>query len=193
MSSSFLFSSTTSRRLFVGLLLEFGPILIFLASYEYFHVFKATTILMIATIISTIVTYRLQKRIPYVALYVALLTIAFGYLTLTHKEPKFIQMRDTLYDITCALTLLLGLVAKVPVLKIAFHDIIPMSRRAWCRLTYAWIGYFFTVASLNEYVRRTLTLDDWFFFKSLVVVATVAFGISTLYFFYEKDTKQTSK
>lgn len=193
MSPSSLFSSATTKRLLVGLLLEFGPILIFLASFEYFHIFKATSILMIATIISTIVTYRLQKRIPYVALYVALITIAFGYLTLMHKEPKFIQMRDTLYDLTCALTLLVGLMVNVPVLKIAFHDIIPMTMKAWHRLTYAWISYFLAVATFNEYVRRTFSLEEWFFFKSVIVVTTVVFGFTALYFFYEKETKGPSK
>lgn len=193
MSTSLFFHSHTAKRLFVGLLLEFGPILIFLASFERYHVFKATSLLMIATIVSTIVTYRLQKRIPYVALYVALITIAFGYLTLMHREPKFIQMRDTLYDLTCAFTLLVGLMVNVPVLKIAFHDIIPMAMRAWHRLTYAWIGYFFMIALLNEYVRRHFTLEEWFFFKSVMVVVTAVFGFTVLYFYYEKETKPSRK
>lgn len=193
MSSSSLFSSAAGKRLLVGLLLEFGPILIFLASFEYYHVFKATSLLMISTIISTIVTYRIQKRIPYIALYVALITIAFGYLTIMHKEPRFIQMRDTLYDLTCAITLLFGLMIRVSFLKMAFHNIIPLADRAWRRLTYAWIVYFLAIALLNEYVRHTFTLDQWFLFKSAIVVVTVIFGFSALHFFYEKEPKGHSK
>ncbi|MEZ0208629.1 MAG: septation protein IspZ, partial [Candidatus Paceibacterota bacterium] len=93
--SMYRLSSSTCKRLMVGALLEFGPIFIFLFTFPHFHVYKATTLLMVATIFSTVATYRLQKRLPYLALYIALLTIGFGYLTLMHREPKFIQMRDT--------------------------------------------------------------------------------------------------
>ncbi len=180
-------SVKTLKRLLLGIFLEFAPILIFLVTFPHFHIYKATTLLMIATIISTILTYRLQRRLPYLALYVAFLTIAFGYLTLMHREPKFIQMRDSLYDLTCAVTLLIGLMINVPFLKIAFHDLIPMSMRAWHRLTYAWILFFITIATLNEYVRRTQSLHDWFDFKGLMVIVTIVFGFAALFCLYEKE------
>lgn len=187
MRASSHFTRPTINRLLVGAFLEFGPIFIFLAAFGQFHIYKATMLLMIATIVSTVLTYRLQKRLPYVALYVAFITIVFGYMTLLHREPKFIQMRDTLYDMTSAITLLIGLMINVPFLKLAFHQVIPMTLRAWHKLTYAWIGFFLTLATLNEYVRRSFYLDDWFEFKRLMVVVTIAFGIATLYFFYEKE------
>ena len=115
----------------VSILLEFGPVLVFLASFEDANIYESTVILMVATIISTLVTYRLQKRIPYMALYVAFITIIFGSMTIHHHQAKFIQMRDTLYDATCALTLLLGIVINVPFLKLVFHDVLPMTSRAW--------------------------------------------------------------
>lgn len=189
MSSSHI-TKTTLERLFVGILLEFGPIFIFLAAFGHFHVYKATMVLMIATIISTVLTYRIQRRLPYVALYVAFITIVFGYMTITHKEPKFIQMRDTLYDMTCAVTLLLGLMINIPFLKFAFHSLIPMTLRAWHRLTYAWIGFFLTIAALNEFVRHSYSLQDWFLFKGMMVVTTIIFGIATLYLFYEKEADE---
>ncbi len=178
------------RRFLLGTLLEFGPIIIFLSTFAHFHIYKATTFLMIATIISTILTYRLQKRLPYLALYVALLTILFGYLTLMHREPRFIQMRDTLYDLTCAFTLICGLLFNVPFLKIAFEQVIPMSTKAWVKLTYAWIGYLLISASLNEYVRRTESLRTWFEFKGFMVIATTLFGFAALFFFYERTSSK---
>lgn len=192
MSSASIFSPSTCKRLLIAGLLEFGPILIFLATFHHYHVYKATMFLMIATIVSTIVTYRLQKRLPYFALYIAFITIGFGYLTLMHREPKFIQMRDTLYDLTCAITLLIGLMINVPFLKIASHDILPMTTRAWHRLTYAWIGYFISVAFLNEYIRRHHSLDVWFDFKSFVVFFTIVFGFVALYLLYEKESSKAS-
>lgn len=169
-------------------LLEFGPVLLFLVSFEFFHVYKATVILIIATIFSTVATYRIQKRLPYLALYVALLTSVFGYVTLTLHQPKFIQIRDTLYDVTCALTLMIGLMIRVSFLKLAFHSILPMTTRAWNNLTYLWIGFFVVIAILNEYIRTTLSLDGWFGFKSVMVVVTIIFGLFSLYYTYEKKS-----
>jgi intracellular septation protein len=190
MNHSSFFSAETFRRLILGAALEFSPIIIFLISFKHFRIYEATLILMIATIISTVVTYRVQKRLPYLALYVAFLTTVFGYLTLMHQQPRFIQMRDTLYDVTCALTLLAGLMINVHFLKLAFHEVIPMTLRAWNRLTYAWILFFVANAIANEYVRRTVGLHEWFHFKSYVVIVTIVFGITSLYFFYEKPESE---
>ena len=119
------------------------------------------------------------------ALYVAFITIIFGSMTIHHHQAKFIQMRDTLYDATCALTLLLGIVINVPFLKLVFHDVLPMTSRAWWRLTYLWTAYFILIALSNEIVRRTMTLDQWFYFKGVVVIVTALFGLAALLYCYE--------
>lgn len=186
MIQNFTFSKTLLKKVLLGTLLEFGPVFIFLVSFEFFHVYKATIVLMVSTIISTFATFRLQKRLPYVALYVALLTSIFGYITLVMHEPRFIQMRDTLYDVTCALTLIIGIMINVPILSHAFNEVLPMTRKAWNNFTYSWIGFFLSAAIANEYVRRTMSLSDWFTFKTLMVMVTVIFGLAVIYFFYEK-------
>jgi intracellular septation protein len=180
-------SLKTIKHVIAAGLLEFGPVLVFLLAFEHFHVYKATIILMIVTIISTVATFRIQKRLPYLALYVALLTSIFGYITLTLHDPRFIQMRDTLYDATCALTLIVGLIINVSFLKLAFHKVIPMTNRAWEKLTYFWIGFFIIVVVLNEYVRRTMSLSQWFDFKSTMVGVVIFFGCATLYLSYEEE------
>lgn len=180
-----LFKKHMLRHIVFSTFLEFGPVLLFLASFERVSIYSSTMILMVATIISTIVTYRLQKRIPYLALYVAFITIVFGYMTIHFHEVKFIQMRDTLYDVTCALTLMLGFVFNIRFLKLAFHRVIPMTNRAWDTLTRLWIFYFIVNAVCNELVRRLLSLEEWFIFKSSFVVIACIFGLSALYYSYE--------
>jgi intracellular septation protein len=175
------------HHLIVATFLEFGPVLVFLISFEYLSIYRSTLILMMATVISTIATYRIQKRLPYLALYVALLTSVFGYMTLAHNQFKFIQIRDTLYDATCAITLMVGLMIRVPFLKLAFHQIIPMVNRSWNKLTYLWIGYFIAAMVANEVIRRSGSIEDWFFYKSIMIPITVIFGLTSLYFSYEKD------
>jgi intracellular septation protein len=190
MTKPSLFSPSVFKRIVVGTILEFGPIFIFLLSFSRFHIYMATTFLMLATIVSTIATYALQKRLPYLALYVTLITIIFGYMTLLHREPKFIQMRDTLYDLTCAGTLLLGLIFNISFLKIAFNKVVPMTSRAWHRLTYGWMSFFLFSALINEYVRRNESLHEWFHYKGYMVIVTVIFGLVSLYLCYEPQEEK---
>ncbi len=184
-----------SKKIFLHIigssLLEFGPVLLFLASYRILRVYESTMLLMVATIISTIVTYRIQKRIPYLALYVALITIVFGFLTLHFRNVKFIQMRDTLYDATCALTLLLGLRFNLSFLSLAFDKVLPMSVQAWEKLTYLWITYFIFIAGANEIARRVLSVGDWFAFKGGILLLTSVFGFFSLYVCYEAKHKNS--
>ena len=175
------------KKIALAGVLEFAPVFIFLLAFEFFHVYKATIVLMITTIISTFATYKIQKRLPYVALYVALLTSIFGYITLTLHQPKFIQIRDTLYDVSCALTLVVGLVTGTQFLKVAFSPVLSMTNRAWNHFTYAWIIFFISIAVANEYVRRFMSLSAWFDFKSIIVAVTLFFGVTTLFLFYEKE------
>lgn len=166
-------------------LLEFGPVLIFLASFERVSIYESTVLLMIATIISTVATYTLQRRIPYMALYVALITTIFGYLTIHFHDVKFIQMRDTLYDLTCGITLMIGMICNVRFLELAFDAVIPMKTRAWTKLTNLWVTYFMVAAMGNEITRRAFDLDTWFIYKESMIVITLVFGFIALYVCYE--------
>jgi intracellular septation protein len=175
------------KHIMFSSLLEFGPVIIFLISYEYLRIYESTVLLMVATIISTFVTYRLQKRIPYIALYMAMITLVFGTMTLHFHKVKFIQMRDTLYDITAALTLIIGVMLNISFLRLAFEDVISMTTRSWNKLTYMWIACFIAIAIANEFVRRHFSIDVWFNFKGWMVITTSLFGLLSLYLSYESD------
>jgi intracellular septation protein len=116
----------------------------------------------------------------------AMITMIFGYMTVHFHKPKFIQMRDTLYDATCALTLIIGILIRVPFLELAFGEVLPMTKRAWEKITHLWIGYFIVIAISNEIIRRVFPIHVWFDFKGLVVVTTMIFGLLTLYLNYEE-------
>jgi intracellular septation protein len=181
-----MFTRKMLRHVVFSAVLEFGPVIIFLLSYGYTTVYESTFLLMVATIISTFTTYHLQKRIPYLALYVAMITVLFGYMTIHFQDVKFIQMRDTLYDLTCAVTLLVGMLFNVVFLRVAFGEVIPMSRLAWVKLTYFWIAYFTFIAISNEFARRLLDLDSWFVFKECSVLLTTLFGFFALYYCFQE-------
>lgn len=187
------FSKRMFSQIVLATVLEFGPVIIFLVSSQTMRIYGATLLLMIATIFSTVITYHLQKRIPYLALYVAAITLLFGSLTLHFHNVKFIQMRDTMYDATCALTLITGIMVNIPFLKIAFDKVIPMSNNAWNKLTQLWVGYFILLAISNEIIRRNFPLHFWLDYKGLIVFITAIFGFIALYASYEVKVKNELK
>jgi intracellular septation protein A len=101
-------------------------------------------------------------------------------------------MRDSLYDATCALTLFLGIRFNISFLSLAFDRVLPMTARAWDKLTYLWITYFLIIAASNEIARRFLSIGDWLVFKGFILIMTSCFGFFSLYISYEAKHKKVA-
>lgn len=185
-----LFTREVLSKIFLGLFLDFGPVLIFLVTANYFSFYKATFVLMIATLLSTLITFWKHKRIPFFAVYITLLTLVFGFVTVSMQNPHFIQMRDTIYDLTLALTLVIGLLFNKILLKVALGAFIKIHDRTWFKLTYAWIAFFIVNSMANEYVRRSFDKDVWVDFKIDMMLITIVFAIATFLFFYEHEHEE---
>ncbi len=182
-----LFKYSVLSKIFLGLFLDFGPVLIFLFTANHFNFYKATFILMLTTLISTLFTFIKQKRIPFFAVYITLLTIFFGFITISHHDPHFIEMRDTIYDLTLALTLVVGLLFDKLLLKLALESFIKIHDRTWLKLTYTWIAFFVLNSLGNEYVRRFFSKEVWVHFKIDMMSFTIIFAIVTFLLFYELE------
>lgn len=180
-------SKRVIHNMILSFFVEFSPLFVFVYSYKYLHIYKATFLLMIATIIATFFSYVKQKRIPYVGLYVALLTIIFGYITIAYHVPKFIQIKDTIYDITFALTLIVALMFKKNILHFTLNSSIPMAKEAWVKITYGWIFWFTLCAVLNEFVRRNFEIGTWVTYKTSIFFFSIIFGLVSGVIFYQKE------
>lgn len=150
----------------------------------------ATLTLMVTTILSVFITHTLEKRIPLVALYIAFLTLVFGYLSLHRHNVTFIQVRDTVYDASLAVTIIIGFIFEKNVLQIALSRTIALSDKVWNKLAVAWTFFFILAALLNEYVRRTHPVFVWLDYKIVMMVVTIVFGVSALYVFSKNHVKE---
>ena len=61
--------------------------------------------LIIATFIAVIVVYFIEKKIPYIPLFGAILISIFGGLTLYFNNPVFIYMKPTIINVVFSSTL----------------------------------------------------------------------------------------
>ena len=144
-------------RPIIKLLADFGPLLVFFIIYfnNENNLKIAIPPFIVATLISLLVIYFLDKRIPMVPLVGGILITLFGGLTLYFDNKIFFYMKPTIINLLFAGVLFFGkYFTKKPLLKIFFQAAMDLEDEGWKKLSYRWIYFFIFVAILNEIVWR---------------------------------------
>ena len=147
---------------------DFGPLLIFFVVYSKSgkNLSAAIPPLIIATIIAVLISYIVEKKIPYVPLIGGVVISIFGGLTLYFNNPVFLYMKPTIINVLFGLILAFErFFTKEHLMKKMLGKSISLSDEGWGKLTIRWVFFFFTLALLNEYVWRTQTEEFWVNFK----------------------------
>ena len=147
---------------------DFGPLLIFFVVYSKSgkNLNAAIPPLVIATIIAVIISYIVEKKIPYIPLIGGIIISVFGGLTLYFNNPVFLYMKPTIINIFFGLALTFEkFFTKEHILKKMLGKTISLSDEGWKVLTIRWVLFFFSLALLNEYIWRTQTEEFWVSFK----------------------------
>ena len=152
----------------IKFLTDFGPLVIFF--YFYYNSGKNLQVaippLIVATIISILIVWFFEKKIPMVPLIGGILITLFGGLTIYFNNPIFIYMKPTIINILFGLSLFFGkYFTKEPLLKLILGKSLPLNDEGWNILNFRWIWFFFGLAILNELIWRTQTEEFWVNFK----------------------------
>ena len=147
---------------------DFGPLLVFFTFY--YNSGKDLKIaippFIVATIISVLVVWYLDKKIPMIPLAGGILITFFGLLTIYFDNPIFIYIKPTVVNILFAIVLIFGkFFSKEPLLKKLLGKSIQIRDEGWNILTNRWIIFFLFLAILNEIVWRTQSEEFWVNFK----------------------------
>ena len=147
---------------------DFGPLLIFFLFYYKSGKDLKVAIppFIIATILSIIFIWLLEKKIPMVPLLGGIQITFFGGLTIYFDNPIFIYIKPTIINILFGLALLFGkYFTKESILKKMLGKSIKLTEEGWSILNKRWIFFFFSIAILNELVWRTQSEEFWVNFK----------------------------
>ena len=147
---------------------DFGPLLIFFIIYfnNDQNLKVAIPPFIVATLISLLAVYFLEKKVPMVPLLSGVLITLFGGLTLYFDNKIFFYMKPTIINLLFATVLLFGkYFTQKPLLKIFFQNAFNLEDEGWNKLNYRWMGFFLFVALLNEIVWRTQSEVFWVNFK----------------------------
>ena len=147
---------------------DFGPLLIFFTVYYKSgnNLSIAIPPLIIATLISVIISYIVERKIPYLPLFGGIIISIFGGLTLYFNNPIFLYMKPTIINVIFALVLFAGKAfLNKNLLKYFFQNAFQVDEIGWNKLNNRWMLFFIFLALINELVWRTQTEVMWVNFK----------------------------
>tara|TARA_B100000029_G_scaffold514988_1_gene619954 strand:+ start:313 stop:852 length:540 start_codon:yes stop_codon:yes gene_type:complete len=155
---------------FIKIFIDIGPLAVFFIFYSRGDLQSAIIPFMIATLISVIVSYAIEKKIPVMPTFGAVIILLFGGLTIYFDNEVFFKMKPTIINIVFALILFGGIVLKKPLLKYLLGAALKLHDEGWKILTHRWILFFVGLAILNEVVWRTQSTDIWVNFKVFAIL-----------------------
>ena len=168
----------------LNVLVDYGPLLVFLGVYRYnapeeseavaeiAAVIKGTLAFMVAAVIALLFSkWKLGKISPMLWFSTALI-VGFGGLTIFFGDPTFVQLKPTIIYSAFGAVLLIGYwwkgkaLLKV-LLEAAFEG---LSDEGWLKLSRNWGFFFFALATLNEGLRyfynvETGAFETWLWAK----------------------------
>jgi intracellular septation protein len=171
----------TEARPLLKLLVELGPLVTFFLVYSRAGIYWATGVLMVATVLSLVASWRLFGRLLAMPVVTAVLVVVFGGLTFWLDDPRFIKTKPTIINLLFAGVLIVGLATGRPLLKILLGEAFKLTAEGWRKLSVRWTMFFVTLAVLNEVVWRNFSESAWVNFKVFgILPLTVVFAMAQI-------------
>ncbi len=147
-------------------LLEFVPILVFVAVYYFSDIFVATAALMAAVALQMAVTRILGKPIGQQLKFTFWLTLVFGGLTLALQDRLFIQWKPTIINWGLGTALLVSqYVGERNLIERLLGRQMSLPARAWRTLNIGWAAGFWFAGALNLIVAYNFSEAFWVNYK----------------------------
>lgn len=146
-------------------LIDLAPIGAFVAGYSLFDLRTATVWLMVATGISLILTYVMERKIAMAPLITGIMVGIFGGLTLLTHNDYFIKIKPTIVNLCLAAILLGGVAMGKSLLRYVLEVAFQLDEAGWRSLSIRWGLFFIFLALVNELVWRNFSDGFWVSFK----------------------------
>ncbi len=172
------------------LVLEMGPLVLFLVTNFKFGIMTATAVLMVGVVVSLVASWFLTRHLPVMPMVTAVAVLSFGALTLYFQDSIFIKMKPTIVNVIFGSALLGALFFKKLLLPIVLDSALHLTEEGWRKLTVRWGLFFYVLAALNEIVWRTQTEDVWALFKTFgTMPITIVFALAQVPLIMKYDLK----
>ena len=184
--------SEKSKNQLRKFVLDLGPLVIFFLTFEWFGIYTATGVFMVAILTALGIGYYLERKISPMPVVTAILVVIFGGLTLYLHNDVFIKMKPTMLYVFFAAVLIGGLSFNRLFIKYVFGEAFSLTETGWRGLTWRWGIFFAALAILNEIVWRNFTTDTWVAFKVWgMLPLTFIFALSLAPFLTKHQIEET--
>jgi intracellular septation protein len=165
----------------MNLLLEFSPLIAFLAVFELWGIYWATAALMLACVLQLIVHRVRSGKFKTMHIVTVAVLLPLGSATLLLHDHRFIQWKPTVLLGLGAIAFLGSMfIGRQPLarrmLEAAFPEPIEIPARTWLLINALWAGWLALLAAANIYVAWNFAESTWVHFK--------VYGITLLLFVF---------
>lgn len=151
-------------------LIEFSPLIAFLAVFELWGIYWATAALMFACVMQLFVHRVRSGKFKTAHIITVAVLLPLGCATLLLHDHRFIQWKPTVLLGLAAVAFFGSMfIGKQPLarrmLEAAFPQPLEISPRAWLFINALWVGWLALLAVANIYVAWNFAESTWVHFK----------------------------
>ncbi len=149
------------------ILLDFLPVIVFFAVYKFTNdILLATAVLIPATLLQMLYSWRVQGKIEKMQLVTLVLVVLLGGATLAFQDKAFIQWKPTIVNWLFAVGFLATqFIGDKTVIERLMGSSMELPKAIWSRLNLAWVAFFIAVGIVNLYVAYNFSEEIWVDFK----------------------------
>lgn len=170
--------------------MDFGPLLVFFVSFQFFKKNNPDSAMLIAAgifaslaVIVLLIGWLRYKKLSKMLLLTTVIIVITASLAIWSGNKVIFFMKPTIINVLFAVTLIIGSFFKKNPLKAILGGTIILPDSMWNKLSIRWGIFFIMMAILNEYVWRTQTESFWASFKVFgVMPITMVFMLTQLPF-----------
>lgn len=161
------------------LLLDYVPIVIFIAAYFYEDIYFATGVLMAVMPVVLLLQWLLTRKLNKIYLASTALVLVLGSATLFYRDATFLYWKPTVLNWAIAVVFLGSQwVGDKTIAERMLGSAAELTRAQWIRLNLLWVGFFIVVGAVNLYVAYNFSEEFWVKFKLFGMLGlTVVFVI----------------
>jgi intracellular septation protein len=147
-------------------LLDFVPILLFVAVFFAVDIYWATAALMVGVSAQVLIFKLIGKRISRELNMTLWASLIFGGLTLVFRNETFIQWKPTIVNWLLAASLVGSYyLGRRNLLKQLLGKQLTLVDAVWTRLNFGWAAGFFFAGALNLVVAYNFSMEFWVTYK----------------------------
>jgi intracellular septation protein len=156
-------------------------------------IYMATWAILTACLIQVSAGWLIWRKVEKMHLFVFLITLVFGGMTLLLRDDTFIKWRPTIINFLFGTVLfgghflqrnLLQRLLETLMIKGLGH-VVTLQALQWRILNIVFIGYFYFIGILNLYIAFSFSTDFWVLFKAIgfSIISIVFYGGVLLYLY----------